>query len=99
MSTQPINVNLHRTSRWLPESSGLNPLLATNVSLHRTRDHVKLRNPTNGSWWMVQPPYKRTIAVKGELSSMVLLMRTNRLDLKHPPTSVGGIRKFIRPSL
>jgi len=37
-------------------------------------------NPTNGSWWIVQIPPASAVT---------------RLDLKYPPTAVGGIKEAI----
>ena len=58
-------------------------------------------NPTNGSWWIVQiRPLKQT----GRADSKAILVScvfhlVKRLDLNHPPTSVGGLRKSpeVRP--
>jgi hypothetical protein len=57
------------------------------------------KNSPNGSWGIVQirPPTQSGRA-PSKVSSVLraILSRTKRLDLNHPPTSVGGIRKFRR---
>jgi hypothetical protein len=53
-------------------------------------------NPTNGSWWIAQvrPSNQGDPSTfKSKFTFIGPSKQTNRLDLNHPPTPVGGIRK------